>query len=217
MPGTGWSVSFSAAPPWSASDATEHYRTWLFAVGLRDVLEAFGTFLDECYDIASHIGLMRKQKDKGLLIGQDYFDHQADTLKYRRLGVEKKIAKLKTRLITLPADLEESVLSINRARNILTHHDGIVPETYLDTTGHFQVTWKRLTLRAVGTADREVRLGDQLEAGQGIGLRVVAERRDFGRGDRIRLEPVEFAGICWTIFTAGDAIRETLEKQWFQS
>src|SRR5207247_62733 len=105
MPGTGWSVSFSGASAWSANEATLHYKTWLFATGLRDVLEAFGSFLDECYNIASYIGLIRKQKEKGMLLGQDFFDNQADTLKYTRLGIEKKVQRLKTRSVSLPEGL----------------------------------------------------------------------------------------------------------------
>lgn len=216
MPGSGWSVSFSGSSAWSASEAREHYTAWLFATGLRDVLEALGTFLDECYDIASYARLMRKHKENGLLLGQDLFDHQADTLKYRRFGIDKKIQKLKTWFGSLPVDVQESVLSINRARNILAHHEGIVPETYLDGNGLFRITWKRLTMVAMGAQQREIQLGEHLNAGEDLGLLAISGCREFRKGDRVHLEPIEFSGVCWTVFTAGDAIREALEKEWSQ-
>jgi hypothetical protein len=53
---------------------------------------------------------------------------------------------------------------------------------------------------------REVVVGETLKEGEGLGLFTVSERRDFGKGERLHLQPVEFAGICWTVFTAGDAI-----------
>src|ERR1017187_6089324 len=216
MPGSGLLVSFSGAPAWSAGEARDHYTAWLFATGLRDVLEAFGTFLDECYDIASCTRLMRKHKEHGLLLGQDLLDHQADTLRYRRLGVEKKIQKLKKWFSMLPADVQASVLSINRARNIIARYQGIVPETYLDGHGLFRITWRRLAMVAMGAQQREIQLRERLNAGEGLGLLAVSESREFHQGDRVHLEPIEFSGVCWTVFAAGDAVREALEKEWSQ-
>ena len=116
----------------------------------------------------------------------------------------------------MPPEAPESVFSINRARNILAHHEGIIPETYLDHNGRFRITWKRLTMVAMGEQQREVRLGETLNAGEGLGLIAVSESRAFQKGDRLRLEPIEFSGVCWTLFTVGDAIRDALEKEWFQ-
>lgn len=217
MPGSGWSISFSGSLPWSDEEARGQYGAWLFANGLRDVTEAFGAFLDECHDIASLIRLVRKYKQNGVILGQDFFDHQADTLKFRQVGIDKKIDKLKPWLSTLPSDLQECIRSMNRARNILAHHEGIVPESYADTNGKFRITWRRLTLTALGPHEREVMPGDQLKAGEGLGLRTVSEYRDFNKGDRLHLEPVDFSGICWTVFITGDAIREILEQEWFKS
>jgi hypothetical protein len=214
MPGTGWSVSFSGAPPWSEDEARQHYSAWLFATGLRDALEAFGAFLDECYDVASIMRLIRKNKETGQLLGQDWFDHQSDTGSFRQFGIDKKLKKLKPWFQTLTTDLQESIRSINRGRNILAHHEGSVPDSYLDENGKFRISWIRLTLTAMGPEAREVVLGETLKAGEGLGLLAVSEHRDFGKGERLYLQPVEFSGICWTIFTAGDAIREALEKDW---
>lgn len=149
---------------------------------MRDLLEAFGTFLDECYDIASCLRMI-KQKSDGALRGQNWSDRQKNTLKYRRLGIDKKFDK------------------------------GIVPDTYLDKRGMFRITWKRAALVAIGGQDREVQLGEVMNPGEGLDMRMISEHREFGREDRVRLEPVEFSGVCWTVFTAGDAIREALEKE----
>lgn len=214
LPGTGWSVSFSGAPPWSEAEARENYSAWLFSTGLRDALEAFGAFLDECNDIASCMRLIRKNKEKGQILGQDFFDHEADTQNYRRLGIDKKLKKLEPWFGTLTADLQENIRSINRARNILAHHEGNVPESYLEGNGKFRIAWMRLTLTAIGPETREVVVGETLKAGEGLGLLAVSEYRDFSKGERLYLQPIEFSGICWTIFTAGDAIREALEKDW---
>ena len=96
MPGTGWSVSFSGAAPWSEDEARQHYSAWLFATGLRDALEAFGAFLDECYDVTSIMRLIRKNKEAGQLLGQDWFDHQADTGTFRQFGIDKEAQEAET-------------------------------------------------------------------------------------------------------------------------
>jgi len=214
LPGTGWAVFFSGAAPWSEDEARKNYNDWLFATGLRDALEAFGAFLDECYDIASCIRLIRKHKEYGQILGQDVFDHETDTQKYRRLGIDKKLKKLEPWFGTLTVDQQENIRSINRARNILAHHEGCVPESYVAGNGMFRIAWMRLTLTAMGPEPREVVVGERLKAGEGLGLLAVAEYRDFNKGERLYLRPTEFSGVCWTIFMAGDAIREALEKDW---
>jgi len=169
-------------------------------------------FLDECYDVASIMRLMRKNNETGQLLGQDWFDHQADTGTLWQFGIDKKLKKLKPWFQTLTADLQDSIRSINRARNVLAHHEGSVPESYLDENGKFRISWIRLTLTAMGPEAREVVLEETLKTGEGRGLLAVSEHRDFGKGERLYLQPVQFFGLCWTIFRAGDGIRVALEK-----
>jgi hypothetical protein len=83
-----------------------------------------------------------------------------------------------------------TVVGRRGARNILAHHEGIVPETYADGNGRFRIAWMRLTLRAFGPHERELILGDQLEAGEGLGLRAVSEHRDFTNMSRARARPL---------------------------
>jgi hypothetical protein len=213
MPGTGWSISFSGAKKWSESEAQDNYGAWLFANGLRDALEAFGAFLDECHDITSCIRLIRKNKNEGQLVTQDVIDRDEAIRTFRRLGIDKKLKKLKPWVDGLPGELQESVRSINRARNILAHHEGLVPESYLED-GSFRISWWRAILIAMGAEEREVVLGETLREGEGLGIRAVSEHRDFKTGDRLFLEPAEFSGVCWSIFSAGEAIREALEHEW---
>jgi len=156
-----------------------------FATGLRDALEAFGAFLDECYDVASIMRLIGKNKETDHLLAQDWFDHQADTGTFRQFGIDKKLMKLKPWFQTLTADLQESIRSINRARNILAHHEGNVPESYLNENGKFRISWIRLTLTAMGPEAREAVLGETLKAGEGLGLLAVSEHRDFGKEERL--------------------------------
>ena len=173
LPGSG--LSFSGSAPWSDTEARQHYTSWLFAIGLRDVLESFGTFLDECYEIASFLELARKQQKNKSLSQQNLNDRNEATAKFRRLFVEKKVRRLKSALGALPPDFEELILPINCARNILAHHDGIIPETFLDANGLFRINWRRLTMLALGPDQREVRAGEVLKAGEGLGLGVALD------------------------------------------
>jgi hypothetical protein len=65
--------------------------------------------LDECYDVASILRLIRKNKETGQLLGQDWFDHQADTGTFRQFGIDKKLKKLKPCFQILTADLQGSI------------------------------------------------------------------------------------------------------------
>src|SRR5580700_5482677 len=104
--------------------------------------------------------LIRKNKETGQLLGQDWFDHQAETGTLRQFGIDKKLKRLHPWFQTLTADLQESIRSINRGRNILAHHEGNVPDPYLDENGKFRISWIRLTLTAMRPEAREVAPGE---------------------------------------------------------
>jgi hypothetical protein len=213
MPGNVFSSYFSDLQVWSDGEAREHYSDWLFATGLRDVLEAFGAFLDECYEIGSFLHLIKKEKQNGILLVEDYDARNESLQKYRRLGIGKKLKKLKPWFDMLSSDQQESIRSMVSARNILVHHQGIVPEEYA-RSGTFQIKWMRLALMIFGPDERELKIGTIIKAGESYGLRTNWEQRDFSKGDRLHLEPLDFSGICWTVFFASESIREALEKDW---
>jgi hypothetical protein len=150
------------------------------------------------------------------LLGRDLSDRNESSVKYKQLGIPRKLKKLKSRLGSLPSDIEENILSINAARNILVHHDGVVPETYVNDDGLFRVSWHRLILSTVGEKGQELRIGDRVEGGEGVYLRVISEHRDYRKSESVQVEAVELAGICWTVFTNGDKIREIVEEQWIK-
>lgn len=215
MPGhAGFRMSFSGMPIWSPQETREHFTIWLLRAGLRDLLEAFGAYLDKCYEISLLMGLMRKNKEHGQVFGQDLHDYTSEVAKVRRLGVDKKIGKINRYFCALPSETQQSILSINRARNILVHHEGVIPESYLDDDKKFRLTWLRLTLWAMGADEREVQVGETLKGGEGLGIRSVSEHREFQHGERLKLEPLEFAGVSWSLFVAGNSIREALEKEY---
>jgi hypothetical protein len=215
MPGSGWLVTFSDTPPWTEDEARQQHHSWLFATGLRDVLEAFGSFIYECHEITAYITLLRKFRKQHTLVGQDLFDQQEAATKFRRLGIDKKLDKLKPCFTKIEPDVQESVRSINRSRNILTHHNGIVPASYCDDTGEFQISWFRLQLVTMGgKEEREVEMGSLTGPGEGVGIRAAKESRSFRAGESLRIEPKDFSGICSTNFTGGDALRERIETDW---
>lgn len=218
MPGSGWLVTFSDTPAWTEDEARQHYQSWLFATGLRNVLEAFGSFLDECHEITAYIALLRKFRKRETLVGQDLFDQQEAVAKFRRLGIDKKLDKLKPWFAKILPEAQEGVRSINRARNIFTHHDGIVPASYCDENGGFQISWFRLQLVTMGGKnEREVEIGSLVGPGEGVGIRATRESRSFRAGEPLRIQPKDFSGICWTVFTGGDSLREQIENDYMSA
>lgn len=212
MPGSGWHVTYSTTPAWTPDERKDNFQKWVLTASFRDAFEAFGEFLDECNLIKEYERLVAEQGQSGVSSEQlDDFTKQTAT--FKQSGIEKKLRKLKSgHSLGLPADLECCVLSLNNARNILSHDNGIVPQSYLDARGVFQVNWKRLVLDVDGPNSRELRVDDTINPGEVPNMRVKAEERVFRLGDRVALQPHEFAGACWTILSAANELGKELER-----
>jgi hypothetical protein len=76
MPGTGWAVTYSDLPLWTEEQVRDQYCAWVLRIGLRDAMEAFGSFLDECHEITAYANLVRKYRKQKGLIGQDLFEQR---------------------------------------------------------------------------------------------------------------------------------------------
>lgn len=115
-----------------ASICTEEFTTWIITSGLRELLETFGTFLDEidwaCNEMRRHYS---SEVEKTRPISLEGFQ-------YKRLA--EKLALL-DKMYSVKSDRPEMLISINRARHCLTHRRGIVGLEDCQKKSELEIRW----------------------------------------------------------------------------
>lgn len=98
-------------------------------------------------------------------------------------------------------ELCDHVLSINAARNCLTHRGGIVGQKDLKDAADTEMTvhWRRLQFSvSSGNQERPVTAGASVEAGETLSVSFVETERRVPVGDRLTIAADEFVEICLT-------------------
>jgi hypothetical protein len=115
----------------------EEFRLWIEAGGFRELTETFASYLDSLCHTRLVLQAVRRKKS-GLSIEEAH-------AKFRSEGFPKKLNILAQRFQVGPAH-RDHLLSLNRARNCLTHRRGIVGVE--DTCGEVNCTvaWRGLDI-----------------------------------------------------------------------
>ena len=205
-PGSGIVFSFSGV---DEPDVEKRFRTWLVTCGFRDLIEDFVLFLDTVHDFAAHLSLVEKQKAGVQLIGQDYLDLTGRCQAFRQYGISKKLSCLQGEHgVAIDRNVQDEIESINAARNCLVHRGGVVGESDSRT-----ISWRRLILVWTGKRERELQIGDVSAGGEGVGIKTVRESKTFALGERIAFLPIEFTGVGWGLFFAGQLFVNALQQK----
>jgi hypothetical protein len=121
--------------------------------------------------------------------------------KFDRLPLPDKILQLEKTYGWQRPELCDHVLSINAARNCLTHRAGIVGKKDLkeDTDTELIVRWRRLRLSVgSGVQERAMTVGSHLEAGEVLSVAFVDTEKRIKLGERLSINADEFVEICLT-------------------
>lgn len=115
-----------------ASICTEEFATWIITCGLRELLETFGTFLDEidwaCNEMRLHYS---GNAEKTRPISLEGFQYK---------GLAEKLGML-DEMYSVKSDRREMLISINRVRHCLTHRRGIVGFEDCQKNSELEVCW----------------------------------------------------------------------------
>jgi len=185
---------------------------WIVGCGLRDCVEAVGFFLERLRLACALYWLTSKDQ----FTGAEYHDNLGANAekRFHRLGLPDKISDLADRYeFSLVGENMAHILSINQARNCLTHRSGVVAAKDANSEGRLQISWE--TPELVATRDgREFVLsqGTPVNRGDQIRMRTKQTHRIFNVGETLIFSASEFTELCWTLFRFGVVCIEVLNR-----
>lgn len=112
-------------------------------------------------------------------------------------------------------ELKDAVLSINAARNCLTHRAGVVSQIDCDDgQKSLTVKWRKMAfiLTSPDGTQREISGPTVIEGGGSLGKRLTDCNKTFDLGDRIDFAVGEIQEICFTIFLFGTQLQGAIER-----
>lgn len=199
---------FQLLPPNLPDETVEHFKEefsrWVLANGLRDLSEAFSLYLDQLFEACAIAATKGKIKR---------LNEIADAIKnFSEQGVPNKLNVLKQRFGVAAAN-QPNLKSLNKARSILAHRQGVVAPKDCAEDSSFRITWVGMdaTLELPnGEAHDALRVPDGgifLPEGGQVVVRTVARERVFKPRDVIALSATDLAEICWNIQRAAWELR----------
>ena len=187
------------------------FRAWVLEGGLRDCVEAIGSFLEEVRAVCAVWSVAGQSP----ITGEQWNERIVhESRRFHRLGLPDKIAFLKERYHpALLNDLEDEILTINAARNCLVHRRGIVSGRDANSQEGLQVRWLKMELLAKGPEGEQAIEPPMLVEGPAtISVRQAKESKLFRPGDTITFTVQEFSELCWTFFRFGQLLVAQLEE-----
>lgn len=173
---------------------SEEFATWIITCGLRELLETFGTFLDEidwaCNGMRLHYSCEVEKSRPLSLEG------------FRYKGLTEKLGFLAD-MYSLKLDNSEMLISINRARHCLAHRRGIVGVEDCQKTNALDVRWLGIEFFAETPSGIRIPAPTPLnnpypfeEVGV-VKWRWCERHSSFQIGSRVQLSPRDLGEICY--------------------
>jgi len=187
----------------------EDFKTWVEGNGLRELIETFSVFLDRIYEAALLIHVSKDKVDMAALGAKRHW--------FNWKGFPNKLDILRSKFSVGPKHADD-IVSINKARNCLTHRRGIVRQEDVDTSGRLRVAWLGLDVSAKtpsGGHHSVMELpaeGLFLPEGATICVQFVKREKLFEQGTPLRLSTRDLAEICWFFQRETDTTIQSVVK-----
>lgn len=203
-------VTMRATPLDSLESLKSAFNDWIILNGFRDSHEALTEFLREIQPIAS---LYKLVKGGGQITGaqfnETWNEHRS---RFMSESLPKKISLLKEWYdFSIPEDSKLELLSINRARNCLTHTGGILTEKHKNTNQGLRITWREPQLsirRENGQEEIIEKLPIDVKEGEKVFFNTAKRSREFKVGDPIIFSAKELSDMFFSYYLFGqDAIQ----------
>lgn len=188
-------------------DFKEEFKIWVEGNGLRELIETFSVFLDRIHEAALFTGLPKNKVDMEILA------EKCDS--FKREGFPKKLKILHSKFSIGPKHTNH-IVSINKARNCLTHRRGIVRKEDVDESGKLRVVWLGMDIFAETPSGQRHSLMDMppegllLPEGGAVCIQFVERERLFDQGSPLRLSTRDLAEICWFFHRESNTTRESI-------
>jgi hypothetical protein len=205
--------------------ARQEFRTWILANGFRDVVDSLGLSLEwarqTCF-LWSRPGNVGINPDGRLFIhifptAQEWNEQiMRKAARFERLTLPDKFQYLEnTYRLQLPT-LKDAILSLNAARNCLTHRHGIVGQNDLKNPSDTGLTIYLRKAEVFATSPQGERTIENspalLNAGEGLSVRFIESSRAFLLGERISFTPRGFMDVCTTFLSFAIDLNGTIRS-----
>src|SRR5215213_9112239 len=147
MPDLTMHHQFDNTNRWSIEEAKNAWQSWVLRNGFRDIAEALGWLLEEAQSVLASWEVVFLQKTKAVQ-GEDWNEiivHRGQQFHRRTLPQKIEFLEKQYSFILNPS-LVRQALTINAARNCLTHRNGIVSQLDIDSSGSLTLDWNALVL-----------------------------------------------------------------------
>jgi hypothetical protein len=170
------------------------FSSWIVAGGLRELHEGFTHFLEQinfaCLTLGWSVGKFAPQECENFhkSLHGDGFPDKFETLK-KRFGIE--------------TEHEVGMVSINAARNCLTHRRGVVGRDDTKGNEHLRLSWKSIDIYLIPAGAEPVLTDDigpeghPTPPGSQIEFRAVDRELMFPLGGSITFTPKQLADLCY--------------------
>jgi len=224
IPGVSSHVSPAQSRSLSIEEARAEFRSWILANGFRDCVEAIGPSLEWarkfCF-IWTRPGDVTIQEDGTITLGAIISGEEWNkeiiegAKKFDFMGLANKLSHLEQKYGFRPPSLHEHILTLNKARNCLSHRRGIVGEEDVnDPSGPFlRIVWRRLqfTVRTE-QGEKPLELPAHVEAGSLLAMSFVDTSKRFAIGERLQITPEEFVEMAMTFLLFALQLQESLKQ-----
>jgi len=181
------------------------FGRWIVGNGLRELIETFCIFLDEIHLVYLWVSITKGQ------ISKDQF--QRINKKFRHYGIKDKLKQLNDDF-GIAITQSEYLLSINQARNCLTHRRGVVGSEDCPNGKELIIKWKGIDIYAETPSGERISLfpipdgGVLLSEGGKIVASFPERIKIFPLGSLVTFLPRELAEICnFTLIQTNEVIR----------
>ncbi len=191
----------------------EYFYDWVIKNSFKYVVDRFSIYLDEIYYVCLLSNSHKSRYSKELIDSIE-----SKKVAFHKKNFLKKLAMLKSEFDISPRKAA-ALLSIQSARNCLTHRSGIIGNADLKNNSEFIVKWSGYHIYAKDDSGVEIDLntipseGVLLPKGGNIMLKQHADKqRIFRLDEKIRFSSKEFAEILLYLQAEADHILNGTEK-----
>ena len=185
----------------------EEFSSWIVGCGLRELIETFSVFLDLIYDASLHVLIY-----KGKLTQQEAIKFYSNFISK---GLREKFNILESQF-GIKYQHSDYLITINQARNCLTHRRGIVGEKDYNKNSNLTIKWlgRDFIIKPpsgnIKTHDVSIPLSEPIfiEKDTLTYFKYVERSLTFEKGKIIKVSPRYLAEIC--VFV--DLVAQFLKK-----
>lgn len=171
------------------------FESWIAGNGLRELLEAFAHFLDQSFEACLTVREVQRNKRMPAFEAIRKFDRETFPNKLGLIHQEFQVTPERSSFL----------ISLQRARNCLTHRRGVVGSRDCNNSDTLVVNWRGMDIVVREPTGVETHLPTAimgstiLKDGGDVLLRFVDRECRFTQGDVLRVEPRDLAEICWYV------------------